>query len=122
MKILTLLDAKCGSVLTTLRHRLNDLTRGFYPASAQVSDSSSGISDLIPKVHIPVLVLEKDNEALAYFGEDASGDSFTPEQILETAAFEQLMQTQGLGKVEMDSCEITELDFSRIDRIAEAFG
>lgn len=84
--------------------------------------ASVDTSDLIPKVRIPVLVIEADNEPIAYFGDDASGDCSTPEELLEVSTFEQQMQTYGLQKVELDGCEIRELDFSGLDRVAALFG
>lgn len=91
-------------------------------AASKQTGAVSDTSDLIPKVVIPVLVIEADNEPIPYFGEYASGDCDSPQELLEVTAFEQQMQTLGLQKVEIEGCEIQELDFSRLDRVAASFG
>ena len=100
--------------LSVIRNRL--------AAASKQSGAVSDTSELIPKVFIPVLVIEADNESIPYYGEDASGDCSTPEELLEVSTFEQQMQTLGLQKVEIEGCEIQELDFSRLDRVAALFG
>lgn len=84
--------------------------------------TTTDTSDLIPKVVIPVLVIEADNEPIAYYGDDASGDCTTPEELLEVSTFEQQMQTFGLQKIELEGCEIQELEFDRLANVAAMFG
>lgn len=99
-----------------------DLLRLRLASAPKLGGAASDTSDLIPKVVIPVLVIEADNEPIPYYGEDASGDCSSPQELLEVTAFEQQMQTLGLQKIEIEGCEIQELDFSRLDRVAASFG